>query len=168
MAFWIYHIVKINTTNVVKISSKYLEVVLNASIILAYAAPNKGTTILYWFRPHKKCWILLQMVKFKDFSRSLSIFQVFFKANFIFKDFSRQSCIFKYFSSVCVPCYEGKPWWYLIFIVARLRDCCSTTSWMNSSVSSATTRSWRCSLSFFSSFSCSAWASSITSLLTVL
>ena len=27
------------------------------------------------------------MVKFKDFSRPLSVFQVFFKANFIFKDF---------------------------------------------------------------------------------
>ena len=44
------------------------------------------------------------MVKFKDFSRSLSVFQVLFKADFIFKDFSRQSCIFKYFSSLCEPC----------------------------------------------------------------
>ena len=52
----------------------------------------------------KQCWILLQMVKFKDFSRPLSVFQVLFKANFIFKDFSRQSCIFKYFSSLCEPC----------------------------------------------------------------
>ena len=46
----------------------------------AYAAPNKGT-ILCWFRPHKKqCWILLQMVKFKDFLRPLSVFQVLIKA----------------------------------------------------------------------------------------
>ena len=29
------------------------------------------------------------MVKFKDFSTALSVFQVLFKANFIFKDFSR-------------------------------------------------------------------------------
>ena len=43
------------------------------------------------------------MVKFKDFSRSLSVFQVLFKANLIFKDFSRQSCILKYFSSLCEP-----------------------------------------------------------------
>ena len=57
----------------------------------AYAAPNKGATILYWFRPQKQCWILLQMVKFKAFSKPLSVFQVLFKANFIFKDFSRQS-----------------------------------------------------------------------------
>ena len=38
----------------------------------------------------KQNWILMQMVKFKDFSRPLSVFQVLFKANFIFKDFSRQ------------------------------------------------------------------------------
>ena len=44
------------------------------------------------------------MVKFKDFSRPLSVFQVLFKAFFIFKDFSRQSCIFKYFSMLCEPC----------------------------------------------------------------
>ena len=44
------------------------------------------------------------MVKFKDISRPMSVFQVLFKANFIFKDFSRQTCIFKYFSSLCEPC----------------------------------------------------------------
>ena len=44
------------------------------------------------------------MVKFKDFSWPLCVFQVLFKANFIFKDFSRQYCIFKYFSSLCEPC----------------------------------------------------------------
>ena len=44
------------------------------------------------------------MVKFKDFSRPFSVFQVLVKANIIFKDFSRQSCIFKYFSSLCKPC----------------------------------------------------------------
>ena len=48
------------------------------------------------------------MVKFKDFSRPLSVFQVLFKVNFIFKDFSRQSCIFKYFSSLCEPWYTSK------------------------------------------------------------
>ena len=37
------------------------------------------------------------MVKFKDFSRPLSVFQKLFKANLIFKDFSRQSYIFKHF-----------------------------------------------------------------------
>ena len=46
------------------------------------------------------------MVKFKDFSRPLSVFQVLIKANFIFKDFSRQSCIFKYFSSLWEPCFN--------------------------------------------------------------
>ena len=48
------------------------------------------------------------MVKFKYFSRPLSIFQVFFKGNFIFKDFSRQSCLFKYFSILCEPCSMNK------------------------------------------------------------
>ena len=51
------------------------------------------------------------MVKLKDFSRPLSVFQVLFKAKFIFKDFSRQSCIFKYFSSLwelCIPYLEEK------------------------------------------------------------
>ena len=48
----------------------------------------------------KQCIIFLQMVKFKDFSRPSSVFQVLFKAKFIFKDFSRQSCIFKDFSSL--------------------------------------------------------------------
>ena len=44
------------------------------------------------------------MIKFKDFARPLSVFQVLFKVNLIFKDFSRQSCILKYFSSLCEPC----------------------------------------------------------------
>ena len=47
------------------------------------------------------------MVKFKDFSRPLSVFPVLFKSNLIFKDFSGQSCIFKYFSSLCEPWYNG-------------------------------------------------------------
>ena len=51
------------------------------------------------------------MVKFKDVSRPLSVFQVLFKANLIFKDFSRQSCIFKYFSSLCEPCKLIKFQW---------------------------------------------------------
>ena len=44
------------------------------------------------------------MVKFKDFSRPLSVFQVLYKANFIFKNVSTQSRIFKYFSSLYEPC----------------------------------------------------------------
>ena len=48
------------------------------------------------------------MVKFKDFSRPLGVFQVLFKVNLIFKDFSRQSCIFKYFSSLWEPCAPEK------------------------------------------------------------
>ena len=46
------------------------------------------------------------MVKFKDFSIPVGVFQVLFKENLNFKDFSRQSCIFKYFSSMCEPYYN--------------------------------------------------------------
>ena len=53
------------------------------------------------------------MVRFKDFSSPLSVFQVLFKAKLIFKDFSRKSCIFKYFSNLCEPCdtsnWKGLP-----------------------------------------------------------
>ena len=43
------------------------------------------------------------MVKFKDFSKPLSAFQILFKANLIFKDFTRQSCIFRYFKDCANP-----------------------------------------------------------------
>ena len=41
------------------------------------------------------------MVKFKDFSRPLSVFQVLFKANLFSKDFSRQSCIYSSTFQAC-------------------------------------------------------------------
>ena len=43
------------------------------------------------------------MVKFKDFSRPLSVFQVLFVANFIFKDFSRQSVYSSTFQACVNP-----------------------------------------------------------------
>ena len=48
---------------------------------------------------YQQCKVLQKIEEFKDFSKPLSAFQVYFKANLIFKDFSGQSCIFKYFSS---------------------------------------------------------------------
>ena len=54
---------------------------------------------------YQQCNALQKIEKFKDFSRHLSDFPVFFKAYLIFKDFSRQSSKFKYFSSLCEPCY---------------------------------------------------------------
>ena len=65
----------------------------------AYAAPNKGTLILYCFRSPKA--LLNPPINgkiqglFKAFECFSSTFQGIFY--FIFKDFSRQSCIFKYF-----------------------------------------------------------------------
>ena len=70
----------------------------------AYAAPNKGTTVLYSFRSPKT--VLNPPVDGKIqglFKAFESIFHVLFKASLIFKDFSRQTCIFKYFSSLCEP-----------------------------------------------------------------
>ena len=43
------------------------------------------------------------MVKFKDFSKPMSVFQVPLKANLVFKDFSRQVCIFKQFQACANP-----------------------------------------------------------------
>ena len=47
----------------------------------AYAAPYKGTTILYWFRSPKTVLNPPVNGKFEYFSRPLSVFQVLFKAN---------------------------------------------------------------------------------------
>ena len=70
----------------------------------AFAAPNKGTTILYWFR------FLLTVLSstenrriqglFKKFHDDLSDFPVLFKADLTFKDFSRKPSKFKYYSSI--------------------------------------------------------------------
>ena len=40
--------------------------------------------------------VLQKIIEFKDFSRLLSDFPVFFKADLIFKDFSRKPSKFKY------------------------------------------------------------------------
>ena len=69
----------------------------------AYAKPNKGTAILYWFRSLSRVLSPTEIVEFKDFSRLLSDFPVLFKAYLIFKDFSRKPSKFKYFSSLCKP-----------------------------------------------------------------
>ena len=70
----------------------------------ASAAPNKGTTISYWFRSLSTVLKVLQKIKeIKDFSMPLNDFPVLFKAYLIFKDFSRKPSKFKYFSSLCAP-----------------------------------------------------------------
>ena len=69
----------------------------------AYAATNKGTIIIYQFRPPKTVLNPHANGKIQGLFKALSVFHVLFKANYIFKDFSRQSCIFKYFSSLCEP-----------------------------------------------------------------
>ena len=65
--------------------------------------PNKGTTVLFWFRSYQQCYFLQKIEEFKDFLKPLSDFPVLFKAYLIFKDFSRKPSKFKYFSSMCQP-----------------------------------------------------------------
>ena len=45
------------------------------------------------------------MVKFKDFTRLLSVFQVLFKANFIFKDFQNSPVYSSTFQACANPEY---------------------------------------------------------------
>ena len=71
-----------------------------------FAAPNKGTTILYWFRSPKTLLNPPVNGKTQGLFKAFECFQVLFKASLIFKDFSRQSCILKYFSNPCEPCHN--------------------------------------------------------------
>ena len=59
----------------------------------AYAAPNKGTTILYCFRSPKALLNPPVNGKIQGLFKAFECFQVLFMANLIFKDSSRQSCI---------------------------------------------------------------------------
>ena len=69
----------------------------------AYAAPNLGTTILYWFKSLSTVLSPTENSRIQGLSRLLSDFPVLFKADLIFKDFSRKPSKFKYFSSLCEP-----------------------------------------------------------------
>ena len=64
-----------------------------------YAAPNKRTTILYWFR------FLSTVLSPTENSK----IQGFFKADLIFKDFSSKPSKFKYFLSLWEPCIHSAP-----------------------------------------------------------
>ena len=70
----------------------------------AYAAPNKGTTILYWFRPPKTVLNPLANCKIQGLFKAFECFSSTFQDKFYFQGLSRQSNIFKYFSSLCEPC----------------------------------------------------------------
>ena len=70
----------------------------------AYAAPNKGTTNLFWFRSLSTVLSPTENSRNEGLSRPFSDIPVLFKADLIFKDFSRKPSKFKYFSSLCEPC----------------------------------------------------------------
>ena len=74
----------------------------------AYAAPNKGTTILYWFRSLSTVLSPTENSRIQGFFKALSDFPVLFKADIIFMDFSSQPSKFKYFSSLCEPWNTNK------------------------------------------------------------
>ena len=56
----------------------------------AYAAPNKGTAILYWFRSLSTVLSTTENSRFQGLFKFLSDFPVLFKTDLIFKDFSRK------------------------------------------------------------------------------
>ena len=70
----------------------------------AYAAPNKDTTILYWFRSLSTGLSPTEKSRIQGLFKTFEWFSSTFQADLIFKDFSRKSFKFKYFSSLWKPC----------------------------------------------------------------
>ena len=71
----------------------------------AYAAPNKGTTIFYWFRSLSTVLSSTENGRIQGLFKAFEWFSVLFKADtcIIFKDISRKPSKFKYISSLCKP-----------------------------------------------------------------
>ena len=55
----------------------------------AFAAPNKGTTILYWFRSLSTVLSSTENRRIQELFKAFEWFPVLFKADLIFKNFSR-------------------------------------------------------------------------------
>ena len=92
----------------------------------AYAAPNKGTTIVYWFRSPKQCWIPLQMVKFKDFSRPLNVFQYFSRQILFSRTFQDSPVYSSTFQACENPAFWSKAAWCPGGVLSEhfhLREC---------------------------------------------
>ena len=70
----------------------------------ADAAPNNGTTLLYWFQSLSTVLSPTENSRIQGVFKVLSDFTVLFKADLIFKDFSRKLSKFRCFSSLCEPC----------------------------------------------------------------
>ena len=75
----------------------------------AFAAPNKGTTVLFWFRSLSTVLIPTENRRNQGLFKAFVWFSSTFKAYLIFKDFSRKHSKFKYFSSLCEP-WKPKFW----------------------------------------------------------
>ena len=74
--------------------------------ITTYAAPNKGTTILYWFRSPKIVLNPPVNGKIQGLFKAFECFSSTFQGKFNFQWLSRQSYIFRYFSSLWKPCIQ--------------------------------------------------------------
>ena len=70
----------------------------------ASAAPNIGTTILYWLRSLSTVLSPTENSRIQGLLSNLNNFPVLFKPDLIFKYLSRKPPKFKYFSSLCEPC----------------------------------------------------------------
>ena len=57
----------------------------------AYAAPNKGTTILYWSKSPSTVLNPTEISKIQGLFKALECYTVLFKSKLIFKDFSRNT-----------------------------------------------------------------------------
>ena len=71
----------------------------------AYAAPNKGTTILYWFRSPKTLLNPPVNGKIQGLFKAFECFSSTFQGKFNFQGlFKTVLYIFMYLSSLCEPC----------------------------------------------------------------
>ena len=68
------------------------------------SAPNKGTTILYWFRLLSTVLSHTENSRIEGFFEAFEWFSSTFQGKFNFRDFSRKPSKFKYFSSLWKPC----------------------------------------------------------------
>ena len=67
----------------------------------AFAAPNKVTTILYWFRSLSTVLSPTENRRIQGLFKAFEWFSSSFQGRLIFKDFSRKPSKFNYLSSLC-------------------------------------------------------------------
>ena len=76
----------------------------------AFAAPNKATTIIYWYSSLSIVLSPTENSRIQGLFKAFEWFSSTFMADLIFKDFSRKPSKFKYFSKLCEPCRQHTKW----------------------------------------------------------